>query len=385
MLDTLEEIYDSKFSEEEMDLLNRYVEAVTAKAAPNRKSAIKSLAGKILPAVATNVKSLPDKIRMVIQKYDQNGILCSERVKDWMQTMEASVEGTKIILEKAANCGVRIAEKKSLTIQKIKTGVQDILKWYQETVKARNEVKKTLAVQHNQQYANVNFGESNQPQKDGYWIQCDNPLYGTNLLTEGNGQVKKIAKATLLMVVTVIVVTILTNALRTFFGGTIGGGFSSRANQVAFLFFSRVVLTPFIEEPAKLISIRGGYGKQFFLAFNMVEFGLYTIMMLGAGVNLTPIILFRSLAVMMHALTTKLQSNNTGTAFSKAWRLAISIVLHFIFNAVFLKYMLSGIGSTSNALLLFAIGFFGIAFGLFAMVKKKSDNEFTTVGNTEQG
>ena len=382
----LEEILSYRFSEAEELELDRFVEAMTARANVKKKQAIGAI-NNVLKSTVANCKANPRRANAYNQSMEVRANNARRMFYRYIQSANATLtpDEVKRILDDASNIGKNSAQKKSFTGKVLGDGAKKVLFEWSKRNKIRTDIKKTLAQRHNMEYADVKFGasESTKPLDSEYWVECENPLYSDELLLEGNGQVRKTVKATLLMVVTIIVVTILTNALRTFFGGTPGGEFTSSANKIAFLFFSRAVLTPFIEEPAKLISIRGGYGKQFFLAFNMVEFGLYTIALLGAGVSLTPIILFRSLAVMFHALTTKLQANASGTTFSKAWRLAISIVIHFIYNAVFLKYMI--MGAPANALLLFAIGFFGIAFGLFSMIKKKSNNEFTTVGNTEQG
>ena len=379
-------IVTEKLSPEAEQLLVKLTEAIakttttttTTNTTLNSKKKSVSKISFALKSVVANIKSNENKTNAYVQNLSNRAQACINKVNSWYQIMVQTLgRYAEIIRDKACNIGTNIAKAKSFTVKKVSSGVQEILKWYRDVKNEQTRVSQVIASNNNQNggYNKVKFGEN-------YWVQCDNPFYSERL-SEAQGQIKKTAKATLLLVVTFIVVTILTNALRTFFGGTAGGAFTSPANRVAFIFFSRVVLTPFIEEPAKLISIKGGYGKHFFVAFNMVEFGLYTMMLMGLGVSLTPIILFRGLGVMMHALTTRIQANSSGTTFSRAWRLAISIIIHFIFNAIFVKFML--FGAPSNALLLFAIGFFGVAFGLFATVKKKSNNEFTTVGNTEQG
>ncbi len=371
-----EEISLEQLSPEAIILLKRYVEAfnTTAQNKKNLYTGFKAMLTRSVTDVKnskwtqTFLQNINTRAQSAITKLNQMSAIISARLGNLMPQLTNLCDSS----------GSDMANKKAFNVKNLRTKVVNIMKKVNESMTELYKAKGVLAYQRTQ-----NYDKSEKATKtEGYYVKCPNPLYEMELL-EGNGQVKQTAKATILLLVTFIVVTVITNALRTFFGGTPGGDFSSPANKVAFLLFSRVIITPFIEEPAKLISIRGGYGKQFFIAFNMVEFGLYTIMMMGAGVSLTPIILFRSVAVMMHALTTRIQANNSGSTFSKAWRLAISIVIHFIYNAVFLKFMIMGL--PTNTLLLFAIGFFGVAFGLFSMIKKKSNNEFTTVGNTEQG
>ena len=370
-----EEINLEQLSPETIIFLKRFVEAFNT-TNQNKKNLFVGFKSMLSRSVAdvksskwtqTFLQNINNRAQSAITKLNQMNAIISARLGNLMPQLTNLCDSS----------GSDMANKKAFNVKNLRTKVVNVMKKVNESMTELYKAKDVLAYQRTQ-----NYDKSEKTTKtEGYYVECPNPFYEMELL-EGNGQVKKTAKATILLLVTFIVVTIVTNALRTFFGGTPGGDFSSPANKVAFLLFSRVIITPFIEEPAKLISIRGGYGKQFFLAFNMVEFGLYTIMMMG-GVSLTPIILFRSVAVMMHALTTRIQANSSGSTFSRAWRLAISIVIHFIYNAVFLKFMIMGV--PSNTLLLFAIGFFGIAFGLFALVKKKSNNEFTTVGNTEQG
>ena len=113
--------------------------------------------------------------------------------------------------------------------------------------------------------------------------------------------------------------------------------------------------------------------------------------MAGGVANLGIAILIRGLAVMMHALTTRILGTSKGKGFANTtFKLAISILLHFMFNALFMKFTLFGVGG--NSLLLFAIGFFGVAFGLFVVNKLISrnssnnyNNNFTTQGNLDYG
>ena len=175
--------------------------------------------------------------------------------------------------------------------------------------------------------------------------------------------------------------------IRTYFGGTPGGDFASSAMKAGFLWFTTLILAPILEEPAKLISVKGGYNKHFFFMFNFLEFGLYVMMMVSGGVSLGVAVLIRSIAVLLHAITNRVLASTKGRGIvNTTFKLAISILLHFIFAALFMKYTVFGIAG--NSLLLFVIGFFAAAFGLFVVSKlfKPKNNYqsyFTTTGNLE--
>lgn len=230
--------------------------------------------------------------------------------------------------------------------------------------------------------------------KEGY-IECDNIFYKDGLyLSEGDYQsnAKKTAKGTILTILVFIISLLLTNMVRSYFGGTPGGDFASEAMKNGFTWFTCLILAPIIEEPAKLISVKGGYGKHFFFAFNFLEFGLYVMMLVSGGMSVGVAILIRTVAVMMHALTMRVLGSTKGKGIAMtSFKLAVSILIHFIFNALFLKYMVFGIAG--NTILLFIIGFFGVAFGLFLVSKifsskTKNDNDyndFTTQSNLDYG
>lgn len=222
--------------------------------------------------------------------------------------------------------------------------------------------------------------------KEGY-IECENPFYDEMLL-EGDYQstTKKNVKATILTIIVFILSLVITNMVRVYFGGTPGGDFTSDAMKNGFMWFTTLLLAPILEEPAKLIAVKGGYGKHFFFTFNFLEFGLYLMMFMAGGVaNLGVAVLVRGIAVLMHAFTTRILGASKGKGFaSTTFRLAVSMLIHFAFNALFLKY--GAFGISGNALLLFAIGFFGVAFGLFLVSKigkSNSNSNFTTQGNLE--
>ena len=213
--------------------------------------------------------------------------------------------------------------------------------------------------------------------KEGY-IECENPFYQSTT--------KKNVKATILTIIVFILSLVITNMVRVYFGGTPGGDFTSDAMKNGFMWFTTLLLAPILEEPAKLIAVKGGYGKHFFFTFNFLEFGLYLMMFMAGGVaNLGVAVLVRGIAVLMHAFTTRILGASKGKGFaSTTFRLAVSMLIHFAFNALFLKY--GAFGISGNALLLFAIGFFGVAFGLFLVSKigkSNSNSNFTTQGNLE--
>ena len=225
--------------------------------------------------------------------------------------------------------------------------------------------------------------------QEGY-VECDNFIYtADSLLVEGDYQsnAKKTFKATILTVLVFIISLVLTNMIRTYFGGTPGGDFASSAMKAGFLWFTTLILAPILEEPAKLISVKGGYNKHFFFMFNFLEFGLYVMMMVSGGVSLGVAVLIRSIAVLLHAITNRVLASTKGRGIvNTTFKLAISILLHFIFAALFMKYTVFGIAG--NSLLLFVIGFFAAAFGLFVVSKlfKPKNNYqsyFTTTGNLE--
>ena len=214
------------------------------------------------------------------------------------------------------------------------------------------------------------------------FTECINPFYDESLLREddyGNdyvtGTVKRVynsktGRAVLLTVVTFVVTTVLTNIIRVQLGGTPGGSFAGAWEKGIFDFFSCLILAPIIEEPAKMIAVKGGYGKHFFFAFNFLEFAGYILMFMHLGTaSIGFIIILRALAVIFHAITMRIHGSAQGQgAVRTTTKLAICILLHFMFNAIALKYAVLGVAGLP--MLMFAIGFMGVAFGVFKLVKK---------------
>ena len=274
-----------------------------------------------------------------------------------------------------------VSKGKNLTLKRVVNAVCNVVKRFTTENNLRSKVQNET-----QKSESISVPK-------GY-VECINPLYNPEIerLSESDYysyQEKnyKTVKATLLTVVVFVLTMILTNVIRIYFGGTPGGDFSSAAEKGIFSFFSCLIIAPIIEEPAKMISIKGGFGKHFFFMFNLLEFGGYILMFLALGTpGLGVLILFRALAVIMHGLTTRIQMSggiNQGI-FRTTIKLGICILLHFAFNALFLKS--SVLGLPANKVCLFAIGFLGVAFGIFKMVQKgvsAMTGRFTTRGNLD--
>ena len=206
------------------------------------------------------------------------------------------------------------------------------------------------------------------------YVECINPLYN---LSEGEYQstFKKNMKATLLTIVTFVITMLLTNIIRIYLGGSPGGDFPSGWQHGLFTFFSSLILAPIIEEPAKLIAIKGGYGKNFYFAFNFLEFGGYLLMFLmTGGSGLGVFIILRTICAIFHAITMRIMGSGNKGAVKSTIKLAICILLHFAFNALFIKYAGLIGGMAASKVLMFAMGFFGAAFGIFKVFKRKEGN-----------
>lgn len=180
----------------------------------------------------------------------------------------------------------------------------------------------------------------------------------------------KPVKATILTLVTFIVTLLITNVIRIYLGGTPGGDFGTPWQQGLFTFFTSLFLAPIIEEPAKMIAIRGGYGKHFFFAFNFLEFGGHLLMFLATGSQgLGVFIILRGICVIFHAISMIIMKRGGRGPVSTTFKIAFCVLLHFAFNALFLKYAGTLAGLGASQLLMFAMGFFGVAFGVFKVAK----------------
>jgi hypothetical protein len=68
-----------------------------------------------------------------------------------------------------------------------------------------------------------------------------------------------------------------------------------------------IFVAPLTEETAKMISIQGGFTGTFFVVFNVAEFSMYMVRLLGAGMDIVTATVARLLAVGLHATTTLIQ------------------------------------------------------------------------------
>ena len=298
--------------------------------------------------------------------------------------VKAYVEG------ECVKAGEKLGKNRKDLQKQLQVEVATIFKNTNIRIEEVNKAKQVTGNTNEKKQEGYTPEEREQYLKEGY-VECDNLFYNSELLTEGDYQsnTRKTFKATVLTVLVFIVSLVLTNMVRVYFGGTPGGDFASPVMKNLFMMFSCLILAPIIEEPAKLISVKGGYGKHFFFMFNFLEFGLYVMMMVAGGTTLGMAVLIRGIAVLMHAITSRVLASSKGRGFfNTTFKLAISILLHFIFNTIFLKYTLFGIAG--NSLLLFVIGFFAAAFGLFVvskLFKPKQDTysnyNFTTTSNLE--
>ena len=270
---------------------------------------------------------------------------------------------------------MELSKSKKLNIKNFNTSIAKAIKeYYERYIQTSNEVKQVLNYNAN---TPATSGQTNLSE-DSYWTECVNPFYegdyygGGNIVTRTAGRVmrSKPMKATLLTLVTFAVTMVLTNVVRIYLGGTPGGQFTTMWGLGLFQFFSCLFIAPIVEEPAKMISVKGGYGKHFFFAFNLLEFGGYILMFLQLGTaSIGFIVILRALSVIFHAITMKIhQSAQNQGPVKTGLKLGICVLLHFMFNAVALKYAFMGVAGVP--MLLFAIGFMGVAYGVFAVARK---------------
>lgn len=353
----------------------------------NNIATTKTLKSDLLKTVTEEKQNQVGSVNLN-KKIDVESEKCSRLSKERYETPIVNTFGqerSSRLCELCNSASSALSKGKSLTLKKLVNAVTGVIKQFTNENKLMSQTQQTIAA-----------SESVEAPK-GYFV-CENPLYGltSDTLNENdyydwnsnyNSGTSKTVKATILTIVTFVVTMVLTNVVRIYFGGTPGGAFSSPAEKGLFSFFSCLIIAPLVEEPAKMISIKGGYGKQFFFTFNLLEFGGYIVMFLALGApGLGIMILFRALAVIMHGITTRIQmsgGNNNGL-FKTTVKLAISILLHFMFNALFLKSSVMGL--PANKVCLFAIGFMGVAFGVFKLLKKgvsTMTDKFTTRSNLE--
>lgn len=81
-------------------------------------------------------------------------------------------------------------------------------------------------------------------------------------------------------------------------------GFVGQAAFSIIIRLSIVIIGPMVEEFAKMKSIKGKYGKQFFILFNAIEFSQYVISLTSAGFPLLLAVVVRLIAIAMHFTTT---------------------------------------------------------------------------------
>lgn len=268
----------------------------------------------------------------------------------------------------------QLSKSKKLNIKTFNTSIAKSIKdFYDRYIVGSREAKAVLDYNANNQYTSGKVALS----KNSKWTECVNPFYegdygNGNPITRTAGRVirSKPMKATLLTLVTFAVTMVLTNVVRIYLGGTPGGQFTTSWGLGLFQFFSCLFIAPIVEEPAKMISVKGGYGKHFFFAFNLLEFGGYILMFLHLGTaSIGFVIILRAISVIFHAITMKIhQSAQNQGPVKTGIKLGICILLHFMFNAVALKYSFMGVAGVP--MLLFAIGFMGVAYGVFAVARK---------------
>lgn len=309
-----------------------------------------------------------------------------------------------------------LAQKTNFNLKKLNNVCGEIFSTLRQRISMMNQVQKQLDPQTQQfnpnneytsgkadysttRYSAMVMSESELKEEEenlgdltGY-TECVNPFYEWgNSYYQGNA--KKVGKATLLTLMVFILTMLFTNVIRIYFGGTPGGSFSSPGEKAIFQFFASLLIAPILEEPAKMISIRGGYGKHFFFAFNILEFGGHILLALLSGVSGSALglyVLIRGVCVLFHALSMKIQASggNRQSLGKSTIKVAITILLHFIFNALFMKYVGVTGGMVASKVLMFVIGFFGVAFGIFKIVGKRNNpsmtgnRNFTTASNLE--
>lgn len=100
-----------------------------------------------------------------------------------------------------------------------------------------------------------------------------------------------------------------------------------------------IFISPLLEEYAKFISIKHSFTGEYFIAFNVFEFTAYIFIFLNLGIGLVPAIISRSLALMMHAITTYIQykfrnesKNKDDEEHQSRIGLLAGIVIHFFWN-----------------------------------------------------
>lgn len=277
----------------------------------------------------------------------------------------------------------QLSKSKKLNIKTFNNSIAKSIKdFYERYIVGSREAKTVLDYNANNQYTSGKVALS----ENSKWTECVNPFYegdyyydydydnswSSSRLGRTTGRIvrSKPMKATLLTLVTFAVTMVLTNVVRIYLGGTPGGQFTTSWGLGLFQFFSCLFIAPIVEEPAKMISVKGGYGKHFFFAFNLLEFGGYILMFLHLGTaSIGFVIILRAISVIFHAITMKIhQSAQNQGPVKTGIKLGICILLHFMFNAVALKYSFMGIAGVP--MLLFAIGFMGVAYGVFAVARK---------------
>lgn len=325
-------------------------------------------------------------------------------------------ENMKSLRENITAQATVLAQKTNFSLKKVNKVCGEIFSNLKQRISMMNQVQKQLDPQTQQfnpnneytsgkanysttRYSATAMSESELKEEEenlgdltGY-TECVNPFYEWgNPYYQSN--TKKIGKATLLTLMVFILTMLFTNVIRIYFGGTPGGSFSSPGEKAIFQFFASLFIAPILEEPAKMISIRGGYGKHFFFAFNILEFGGYVLLALLSGVSGSALglyVLIRGVCVLFHALTMKIHASggNNQSLTKSTIKVAITILLHFIFNALFMKYVGVTGGLVAGKVLMFVIGFFGVAFGIFKIVGKRNNSSmtgnrnFTTASNLE--
>ena len=362
--------------QEFVDLFKRY-----SKVALKEGINLNQSTAKAFPGMASQEKS-ENRAATLLGKL--NGLNLSTKAKAIEDSLKGNEELYRYICNQCNTEAGKMAKVKPGGKNSITKGITNAVKTVMSNLNSLMNTNKDA-----QSFLNIDYNtdvtkgkKTIQTFSEGMkFTECVNPLYveegeyNLNNLdpasqTLVNTVKSKPVKATLLTLVTFIVTLLLTNVIRIYLGGSPGGDFGTPWQRGLFTFFTSLFLAPIIEEPAKMIAIRGGYGKHFFFAFNFLEFGGYILMFLASGSQgLGIFIVLRAICVIFHAISMIMMKGGSRGPVSTALKVAFCVLLHFAFNALFLKYAGALAGLGTGKLLMFAMGFFGVAFGVFKLAK----------------
>ena len=139
--------------------------------------------------------------------------------------------------------------------------------------------------------------------------------------------IQQISFSLIILCVVILINTFCSSLFQLYFSKTIAFALSA------------IIIAPLVEETGKFISIETKSTMSYFITFNIAEFSLYLFTMLSAGMSLPVIIIGRSLAVLLHGLTTYIQKKGYNKN-DKTKHFLSAILIHGIWNFNAIKNML---------------------------------------------